>query len=95
MTAQLLTTIAGVLISLAFSYVPGASDWFAKLDGTYKRLVMLAALLLAAGGAFGLGCAGYSTGVPCDGHGALKMLELFILAAMANQSAFLLTPKKK
>jgi len=50
MSAQLLSAVAGVLLSLLFSYIPGASDWFAALDGTRKRLVMLGALVLVAAG---------------------------------------------
>ncbi len=44
MTADLLSTISGALLSLGFSYLPGASDWFSRFDGRRKRLLMLALL---------------------------------------------------
>ena len=55
---EVLSAAAGVLLSLAFSYLPGLNGWFASLEGTHKRLVMLAALVLVAAGAFALSCAG-------------------------------------
>lgn len=38
MNADFLSMIAGVLLSLLFSYMPGASDWYGALDGVHKRL---------------------------------------------------------
>ena len=58
MSSEVLSATAGVLLSLAFSYVPGLSGWFASLEGTHKRLVMLAALVIVSAGAFALSCAG-------------------------------------
>ena len=46
MNPEVLSAAAGVLLSLAFSYLPGLNGWFSSLDGTHKRLVMLAALVL-------------------------------------------------
>lgn len=97
MTADLLSTISGALLSLGFSYLPGASDWFSRLDGTRKRLVMLALLLLSTLAIFGLACAGWANelglAVTCDQPGALGLLRAFLLALMANQSAYALSPQ--
>lgn len=40
MTSDELAAVAGVVLSLAFSYVPGLSGWFDGLRGEYKRLIM-------------------------------------------------------
>ena len=101
MTENTLILVAGVVLSLVFSYVPGARHWFDSLDkkhgeqvgGNYKRLVMLGLLALVALGAFGLGCLGRYDGVTCDVDGIWKLLEVFVLAAIGNQTAYTISPK--
>lgn len=95
MNSELLGAIAGVVISLAFSYVPGLKFWFGELEGDYKRLVMLGALAIVALGAFGLACLGQYSGVACTQAGAWDLIYIFIAAAIANQSAYMLTPNNK
>lgn len=93
MTPELLVSIAGIILSLAFSYVPGLDVKFAALEGVYKRLVMLGLMVLAAAGAFGLSCAGLVDAATCDQAGAWGLVQLFIFAAIANQSAYMLSPE--
>lgn len=93
MNAEFLSMIAGILLSLLFSYVPGASDWYGALDGVRKRLVMLGLLFLAAVGAFALSCAGIYDFAPCDQAGAVQAVEAFIAAVIANQTTYLVSPK--
>lgn len=88
---DLLSYVAGVLLSLAFSYFPGAEKWFKTLDGTQKRLVLLAALSLSAVGLFAWGCAQPGV-VTCDTNGALKMFQLLVQAAIASQAVYTATP---
>lgn len=95
MNAELLGSIAGIVLSLVFSYVPKLKDKFNALEGDYKRLVMLGALLLSAAGVMGVSCAGWYDLVACDQAGLLKLVEIFIIAAISNQSAYALTPKGK
>jgi hypothetical protein len=90
MTVETLTMAAGVIISLVFSYVPGASGWFDGLGSLQKRLVMLTALFVAAAGAFGMACAG-RLDLACDGNGAWQLLELWLMAAVANQATYTMT----
>ncbi len=94
MNAELLSAIAGSLLSLLFSYVPGASDWYGGLEPTKKRLVMLVALVLAALGAFALSCADVYNLVSCDREGVIKIVEAFYAALVANQATYLISPKK-
>jgi uncharacterized membrane protein len=94
MTVELLSAIAGILLSLAFSYIPGLKTWYDQLAADAKRLVMLGALFLVAAAIYGLSCAGIYQIVPCDQAGLVKMIEIFVLALVANQSTFLISPRK-
>ena len=49
MTAEELASIAGIVLSLLFSYIPGLKDAYDGLDGDYKRLVMGLSLVVVAG----------------------------------------------
>jgi hypothetical protein len=93
MKAELLAAIAGILLSLLFSYVPKFADWYNPLDGTKKRLVMLGLLVLAAGGTFGLSCDKIVQGVTCDMPGAIQLVSAFIFALIANQSTNSISPE--
>ena len=95
MSSESLALVAGVLLSLLFSYVPGLKDWFDKLSGNHKRLVMLGALLVSALGVFGLSCTGRYNFVACETDGAWALIEVFVLAAVANQAAYGFTPEQK
>jgi len=95
MSAEFLSSVAGIIWSLLFSYVPGVSGWYEKLDGTYKRLIMLGLLAVSAGGAYGLACLGwFNVGLSCNQAGIEKLVSSFVLALMANQSAYLISPHK-
>ena len=93
MTSDQLAAIAGLVLSLVFSYVPGLNSMFDKLDATQKRLVMAGLLLIVAAGAFGLSCAQVLVVVTCDKPGALGLVSAFIAALVANQAAFQISPK--
>lgn len=95
MTSDQLSAAAGVALSLAFSYVPGLRDRFAALSGEHKRIGMLAALLIVTLGSFGLTCGGLlgSTAIQCNRAGAIDLLWAFVAATIANQAAFLISPK--
>lgn len=98
MTPQILSTSAAVVLSLCFSYVPGLAGWYASLEATRKRLVMLAMLLLVTAGAFGIACAGWGEALnlqlTCDQPGVISLLQSLVLALAANQSTYLITPKR-
>lgn len=92
-TPEWLALVAGAVLSLSFSYIPGLADWYAKLDGTRKRLIMAGLLLVVTGGAFGLGCAGILGGVDCSQNGAVSAVYAFILALVANQATYSISPQ--
>ena len=103
MSAETLSLLAGAVLSLLFSYVPGLAGWYGRLGtdpgdgGTLKRLVMLALLALVAGGAFALACAGLGESlgiaVSCDQAGAVGLLRALVLAVVANQSTYKITKR--
>ncbi len=93
MTAELLASVVGVLLSLLFSYVPGFRQWFEQFNPDQKRLAMLVMLLAVALSVFGLSCSGLYSWVTCDQAGALGLVSAFVAALIANQAAFLVSPK--
>jgi hypothetical protein len=98
-TPEFFIAMAGVLLSLGFSYIPGLESRFGKLDGIHKRLVMLGSLAVSVLVVFGLTCLGWSSalglpGLACDQAGALGFVRAFGVAAIASQATYLLTPKK-
>ena len=95
MDATLLASIAGIVLSLAFSYIPKLDTWYVVQDGKLKRLIMLGVLLIVALAAFGLSCADLWATVTCDKAGAMGLVEAFIMAALANQGAYLFSPRTK
>jgi hypothetical protein len=98
MTVEMLSATTGVILSLAFSYVPGLSKIFDELEPIYKRIVMLLLLVLVAGGSLVLACTGYAelfnVGVTCDQVGIRELWSVFLAAVIANQGAYMITPKK-
>lgn len=95
MDTEQITYIAGALLSLGFTYLPGLNTWFGKLAKENKKLVMLIVLALATAAVFGYSCAGQGAAFTCDQAGAWAAVALFIKAAIANQAAHRLTPKAK
>lgn len=101
MTADLLSSVSGVVLSLLFSYLPGLSAWYGGLTGGKKRLIMLGMLALVAGGMYALDCGGLLVKIVPDMAGMcsatdgwVQVLRAFVLAMIANQSAFALSPQK-
>jgi hypothetical protein len=95
MSAELLSSVAGIVLSLIFSYIPGIKEWFEPLANKYKQALIGGLLVVVAVAIFGLACAGITDAVTCDKPGALDMVELLIVALVANQSAYLLTKPDK
>jgi succinate dehydrogenase hydrophobic anchor subunit len=86
-----LPALAGILLSLFFTYFPGASTWYEKLTAQAKSIWMLVFLLVACAVLFAAGCLGYSAQVACNLEGIKSLFAMFVAAAVANQSTYLLT----
>ena len=107
MDAETLAGTAGALLSLLFAYVPGLSGWYERLGkgqaeesgGVYRRLVMMAALLVTALGSYGLACTGagaeFGLALTCDRSGLVGLLRALVLALAANQATYLLAVRGK
>jgi nitrate/nitrite transporter NarK len=93
MTADQLSAVAGVVLSLVFSYIPGIKSAFAKLDSDYKRLAMGILIVLVAGASFALSCTGVIAVAVCDRPSVLGLVNAVIAALVANQATFLISPK--
>jgi len=94
MTSETLSSVFGVVLSLVFSYLPGAEGWYTPLDPNKKRLVMLASLLVITAAVYGLACAGEYSGLTCDHTGLVAAVKMFVAALIANQATYLISPKK-
>lgn len=99
MNADTIAVIAGAILSLLFSYVPGLNTKFAELVTETKQLIMAGLMLLVAGAAYGLACAGvgddFGIVVSCDVAGIIALVKAFFLAIAANQGIFKLSPTTK
>lgn len=92
MSSELIVGVAAVILSLLFEYLPGLSTWYNALVDAKQKLIMLGLMALVAVGAFALSCLGRYDFVTCDVPGAWAMLEYFILAVIANQTAHRISP---
>jgi hypothetical protein len=94
LTAEFLAAVAGVVLSLAFSYIPGVRTAFAGLMPEVKRLVMLGLLAVVTIILTLLTCNGIvDTGVACDQNGIIRIVWTFILAMIANQTTYQISPQ--
>lgn len=96
MSAETLSLISGTVLSLIFSYLPGAKSWFIPFSAQTKRLIMLTLLLVSAGIVYSLSCLGWGTAwditVTCDHKGLMGLVEQTVIAIIANQSIFAISP---
>jgi hypothetical protein len=81
---------------------PGNRGGMTADGGTHKRLVMLALLGLSAGLCYGVACAGWGdllqalgAQVRCDRAGLLELLQALVVAIMANQSVYQISPRTR
>ena len=97
MTADGLALYSGLVLSLLFSYVPGLNVWFAKLESIHKRLIMLGLLLLTAATIYGMACLGWAASfgiaLTCESKGLVELVRAFVLAMIANQAAYPISPQ--
>ena len=99
MSAENLSLTAGTVLSLVFSYVPGAKGWYMQFDPQVKRLIMLGLIILSTGAVYGLACFGWGTELgitlSCDQAGLVGLLRQAVLAIIANQGIYAISPHRK
>jgi hypothetical protein len=94
LTPDKLVLILAAAISLLFSYFPSLNTWYAKFDATKKRLIMLALLVVeVAVMALGM-CNNFLViaDVVCSQAGILQLVYWMVLAVVANQATFVISP---
>ena len=93
-SSELIVSIAGVVLSLLFSYIPGLRTWFAALVAETKQLIMLGLLVLVTGAIYALGCYGIlDTGIACGKEGVVSLVFMLIAGVVSNQAAYLISPQ--
>lgn len=99
MSAENLSLVAGTVLSLAFSYIPGVREWFVEFEPAIKRLIMLALLAVISGMVYGLSCLGWGSEwgitLSCDQAGLLGLAKQFVIAIIANQSIYTISPQNR
>ena len=92
-SSEMIVAIAGVVLSLLFSYIPGLRVWFGGLIAEKKQLIMLGLLVIVSGGIFALGCFDIlETGISCDKPGVISLVFMLISGVVANQATYLISP---
>lgn len=94
-TPEFLAMIAGVMLSLSFSYVPKLNTWYAAKATEIKQSIMLGLMLITTIGIFALGCGGILQikNFVCDQPTAVYFIYTFILALVANQGTYKISPQ--
>lgn len=96
-TSTELTAAAGILLSLAFSYIPRLNTWYAAKTPETKRAIMLGLIVVIGLATFGIACAGWAADfgirTTCDRAGAIGLIQAVVVAAVANQTAFMVSPR--
>jgi len=80
--------VAGVILSLAFKYIPGLNAWYEKQTSQFKELFMLGMLVIVVAGMFGLSCLGWENYFACDQIGLKDALYVLVGAVIGNQGAY-------
>ena len=93
MNAEQLSAIAGVILSLGFSYIPKLKQWFESKESDVKQAIMGLALVIVACAVFGLSCAGVFDTVACTQTGFVGFAGVLVSALVSNQATYLITRK--
>lgn len=93
LSPETLSMIAGVVLTLLFSYVPGIAGWYQTFTAEKKSLVMLGLLVIVSIGAFSLSCAGWIAGLACTTVDLQRLVGCLLLAVIANQSVYKISPQ--
>lgn len=94
-TSEFLVMATGSVVSLAFSWLPFLNTWYAGKTEKFKKNFMLLMLLLTTAGLYAGMCFDLLTltGMACDAPSGVTLLYYYLLAVIANQSVFKITPQ--
>lgn len=90
-TPDLISMVVGAVISLLFNYFPGLNTWFSALRTEVKSFIMIGLLAVASVAIYLISLYGIvEISQPVDW---VLVLRTFILAVVANQSAYVIAPQ--
>lgn len=90
-TPDLITMVVGAVLSLLFNYFPTLNVWYAALKTEVKSGIMIGLLAVASVVIYLLSLYGIiEISQPVDW---VLVLRTFILAVVANQSAYVIAPQ--
>jgi hypothetical protein len=90
-TPDLISMVVGAVISLLFNYFPALNVWYAALKTEVKSGIMIGLLAVASVAIYLLSLYGIiEISQPVDW---VLVLRTFILAVVANQSAYVIAPQ--
>jgi hypothetical protein len=103
MTVEKLVIVAAAILSFLFNYFPALAKWYEKHDAVAKRQIMAAWLLIVTSSIFAISCVPtlvdlatrFDIAVACSVKSAYELIYLYLLAIMANQTVWLLSPKAR
>lgn len=95
LTPDLIVVFGAAALSCLFRYVPRLRAWYDQVGGDYKGLLMLGVLALGALVAYGGSCASFWGYVACTPDGALEVGRAWVIAVVANQVTYLISPAPK
>ena len=87
--------LAGVVLSLAFEYVPKLHSWYNSQTDNYQKLIMLSAIAGVVFGTLGLSCVEWLNVFACDAVGVREAVSTFVLAVVFSQGTHKILPKKE
>jgi len=95
LSPELLAGLAGAVLSLALSYIPGLNSRYAALGEDVKKFVMLLLLAAVSFAVFGLSCAPLLglVFVECSSGGVVQIVIVFISSLIANQAVHRVSPQ--
>src|SRR5574344_708987 len=90
-TPDLISMVVGAVTSLLFNYFPGLNTWFSALRTEVKSFIMIGLMAVASVAIYLLSLYGIiEISQPVDW---VLVLRTFILAVVANQSAYVIAPQ--
>ena len=98
MTAELLSSLAGIILSLSMRYLPGLKGWYGGLSSTAKQLFMAVLLVVAAFVSAVWTCSDPAPSVSrlgscLGGTDWREYVRALVAALVSNQATHQITPK--
>ena len=93
MSADMISGFGGLLLSLAFNYIPGLRTKYAGLTDVQKSGIMALALILVVLILAGSSCAKLWAMVSCDKVGFMQLASMLGTALVVNQASYKLSPQ--